>query len=1696
MNDNQLAARNPNSPVQFPNAVRTALFVYGDPQNSDQKEAKPRKKYELQKKADLRIKAQLQSLGFKVCDRLDRELQQGHANGHDLVFISATADCLKQNDQQSDQQSDHRPPKYPLRKTRVPIVLAQSFLYHPMGMTGPSEKDDFGVLPVESNELQIFPGEEIRDHLMAARLFPRALFLGESRQPPPRESEEGKAGEEEPERQQYFSFGRPDVGAIKIGYGNHDPEKVAIFGYERGQMMYDLYAPARRVGLFLASETALHLTRQGWELFDAAVLWATAGKAETFDCVFRQEWPEVIQRRIKQRYVAEMSATLKSQNQADSAEPLPSPSALPRNLVGLALSGGGIRSATFNLGLLQGFNERGWTRLFDYLSTVSGGGFIGAWWSAWLSRQNIPPQSAPANTSSLELEHPIFLDIEQPAAPETSPEISKEEKDEIEKNRVIKRFGFTAKRVKNADDFIRRLLPASKHTAPLPQSAAPMHKLGVRHTPKHGAQQMPKQAAPQQQSMHDTRDQLSRELWDAVSAGGLSQSNSTYDWQTLLEVFRAELKGDPLRKYLQIDKCRLLLAKAFKGRTTKEGKRLDDDETLKELLRDKKNDQLRLILDELRQVILDRLNDYVFDPETDLYSSEAFQNRQIALTGATHRLAQEAPEGERKHLLTRLLLEEAYPFELGRGFFPPREQIVPQQARLSYLEAAGDGSLNEEVASDLLSAGRDPIHHLRLFANYLTPRRGLLSSDTWRAVSVFSRNLLMTWFMLLPILIVLILLGQLYFIVHPNWGWKFFDAEACKHFSQRELLVGLARIALRPPGLLLAWALALVIPWLLVPEVDLWEMDAKRWWRFKRPQWWVGALRTVVVPLLVIAAIVPALPQPIDWPRKLLSPWFLVPLLGTLLVVVSGYCSTLSLTGRKQWKLTALRHRITMAHSRLLVTTTTLLLVLCVPVAGPLLVDYLLDHTDQAGDMFRRAGTAGVALAIAAALAGAIFTALKGAPSRSDQPRKRKPAARNRLIFAVTPLLVLIVLAFGFSWLTRRLIQIISQKPGIQKGMVLGACLGILFALFLVLAEIKWRSRWEFRLSLAFWGLLLVWWLAKTSELALCSECINGTADCREWTGWLCAQVNRLKQWRQISIPQVLQQATWFLAIFLAWWTGVMISLRFGMAKSVRAKKRSLQSAAGAGPTSQTSPSMRQRLIAMVAHKPVSIGILAISASCSLFYYEAGVHPPASDIPGKTFIVGAILVCLLITFLEMLDRQGDNVRARCLLAGVFVVLLIFLALKLLPAESNSESVRNAAFGLFGLLLSWIVVLGWTTDPNQLSMHLFYRARLTRAYLGASNVGRSENRKAITEIDVNDDLLMKDLENCARGGPYHIINTTLNLVGGSDLATTQRSAAVFALTKNYCGSSRTGYRDTREYMNGKLTLGSAVAISGAAASPSMGSLTPSAAQAMLLTLLNVRLGFWAPTPNKDYWRESQARLWPFLLLREFLSQTNDLASHCYLTDGAHFDNTGLYSLVERGCRYIVISDCGADPEMQFHDLGEAIRRCRIDFGAEIDLDLSPLLAHELGKSAEHFAIGLIQYSRRHFESLRHENTEEKFRKGIIILFKPVLTGSDEDADITQYGREDGRRFPHQATTDQWYDEAQFESYRRLGQITAHSLLDDLDKISELDGILKRLKNGEPILATDIETLFGRMLDKAKKNFPTKKKEGIGVDEVED
>jgi hypothetical protein len=433
-------------------------------------------------------------------------------------------------------------------------------------------------------------------------------------------------------------------------------------------------------------------------------------------------------------------------------------------------------------------------------------------------------------------------------------------------------------------------------------------------------------------------------------------------------------------------------------------------------------------------------------------------------------------------------------------------------------------------------------------------------------------------------------------------------------------------------------------------------------------------------------------------------------------------------------------------------------------------------------------------------------------------------------------------------------------------------------------------------------------------------------------------------------------------------------------------------------------------------------------------HFEAAVFGSWLAIVGSialSFSLG-FLVPILAIFIAERALKGLPETSERALSLVILALFGFGTFFMSGESPNTGSVVRA---ILVFLVLWVVGLGWMVDPNLLSMQSFYRARLIRAYLGASNPARPT---AITQESAGDDVALTNLGALVRGSPYHLINTTLNLAGARDLAAGQRRAANFVFSRYFCGSGRTAYCWTDEYMGGGLTLGTAMGISGAAASPSMGRRTPSTALTMLMALLNVRLGSWMPNPARRRWREGQAHLWPFYLAYEFLARSTDTGSYCYLTDGGHFDNTGIYALVERGCRYIVVLDVGADPELTCADIGQAVRMCRIDFGTEIRLDVGQFRRRGPERLAErHVVVGDIVYHSAHWQSLGWQAPDEPSRTGRIIWIKPMVVPGDP-ADVRQYGREN-HEFPQQTTLDQWYDEAQFESYRKLGYDSVKSAL---------------------------------------------------------
>src|SRR5262245_37975420 len=289
-------------------------------------------------------------------------------------------------------------------------------------------------------------------------------------------------------------------------------------------------------------------------------------------------------------------------------------------------------------------------------------------------------------------------------------------------------------------------------------------------------------------------------------------------------------------------------------------------------------------------------------------------------------------------------------------------------------------------------------------------------------------------------------------------------------------------------------------------------------------------------------------------------------------------------------------------------------------------------------------------------------------------------------------------------------------------------------------------------------------------------------------------------------------------------------------------------------------------------------------------------------------------------------------------------------------------------------------------------------------------------------------------------PLHIINIALNLVGGKELAWQERKAQPFTVSMLHAGSCNLGYRNVKQYavsrqQNGALSLGTSLAISGAAVSPNMG-YNSSPPVTFLLSLFNVRLGWWLGNPG-NAGRNTYTKHSPFFapraLIDETLGLTDSLHPYVYLSDGAHFENLAFYEMVRRRCHLIIVSDAGADGDFNFDDLGNALRKIRIDLGVPVeflwDMPIQPRV-----KNDALFAEKSRDEDRRRYCALANikysEADGEGAKDGILIYIKPTVYGI-EPPDVQNYAKAN-LTFPHETTGDQMYSESQFESYRALGE----------------------------------------------------------------
>lgn len=407
--------------------------------------------------------------------------------------------------------------------------------------------------------------------------------------------------------------------------------------------------------------------------------------------------------------------------------------------------------------------------------------------------------------------------------------------------------------------------------------------------------------------------------------------------------------------------------------------------------------------------------------------------------------------------------------------------------------------------------------------------------------------------------------------------------------------------------------------------------------------------------------------------------------------------------------------------------------------------------------------------------------------------------------------------------------------------------------------------------------------------------------------------------------------------------------------------------------------------------------------------------------------------------------KGIMNKVAKLVPFIFMIGVLLLGSGIIELIKDKDPYKLDRWIITIILLIVTFLLSWRVGVNEFSLHHFYRNRLIRAFMGAtrSREDRIKTANAFTGFDTNDDILLSSMKvKDGYFGPYPILNTTLNATVVSALDRQDRKGESFVFTPLYCGYDFSptrpstyyvdhvyeyGYRPTDRFsnINGGATIGTAMAISGAAVNPNWG-YHSSAPMAFLLTMFNVRLGRWIGNTRLKSWKDSNPRFGLLYIIYDLIGKTDINMEYVCLSDGGHFDNMGLYELIRRRCHYIILGDGEQDQEVACEGLANAIRRCRIDFGVEIVFDNFKDIAKRDGKSEKHIIKGKIKYP-----GIKEE--------GSLIYIKAALT-DDEPIDIREYALTNPD-FPQQSTADQFFDEAQFESYRKLGY---HSI----DKIAEL------------------------------------------------
>jgi len=409
---------------------------------------------------------------------------------------------------------------------------------------------------------------------------------------------------------------------------------------------------------------------------------------------------------------------------------------------------------------------------------------------------------------------------------------------------------------------------------------------------------------------------------------------------------------------------------------------------------------------------------------------------------------------------------------------------------------------------------------------------------------------------------------------------------------------------------------------------------------------------------------------------------------------------------------------------------------------------------------------------------------------------------------------------------------------------------------------------------------------------------------------------------------------------------------------------------------------------------------------------------------------------------------------------------------LLLAAYSIASALGALAPMVGVVaLGLSLLFGFAVNSNYVGLARLYRDRLMEAFL-PNLAAVAENKWAMaTEADLqpvarlrgrlerSGDIRPADpASQCQR--PLHLINCNVVLVDSGQDIFRNRGGDSFSISNRWSGGYATGWLETPGLGDGAVSLATAMSISGAAANPNAApnghGVTRNRAVSFLMSLFNARLGYWMANPRLHREQPSNCpNLWIPGLLQGLLGRgLDEKARFLELTDGGHFDNTGVYELIRRRTRLIILCEAGHDAEFSMGDLANLIEKVRVDFSVfiefydpQFDLEgLRPRQPPPEGVVRRGFAIARVRYP-------KGSPTSPQFDDGLLVYLQAVPVAS-VSADVASFRRRNPA-FPNETTADQFFDEEQLEAYRELGYGVTSDFCRRLGQAPLSGGLLRRV-----------------------------------------